>query len=156
MTREHRCVKGKPSTEQGLRRLHKQWNAIQEEELEVQLFYRTKRHVQLTEVGEIFLEEARQTLAQAARAREMAQKAGRGELGRLAIGFVGSAVSETLPLLSVRFRERFPDVELTLRELTTSQQIRALREGCISPLLFTSRWHWPGPKMLHHPHCRLF
>jgi DNA-binding transcriptional LysR family regulator len=102
-----------------------------EEELEVQLFYRTKRHVQLTEVGEIFLEEARQTLAQAARAREMAQKASRGELGRLAIGFVGSAVSEALPLLLVRFRERFPDVELTLRELTTSQQIRALREGRI-------------------------
>ena len=102
-----------------------------EEELEVQLFYRTKRHVQLTEVGEIFLEEARQTLAQAAHAREMAQKAGRGELGRLAIGFVGSAVSEALPLLLVRFRERFPDVELTLRELTTSQQIRALRDGRI-------------------------
>jgi DNA-binding transcriptional LysR family regulator len=87
--------------------------------------------VRLTEVGEIFLEEARQTLAQAAHAREMVQKASRGELGRLAIGFVGSAVSEALPLLLVRFRERFPGVELTLRELTTSQQIRALRDGRI-------------------------
>jgi DNA-binding transcriptional LysR family regulator len=102
-----------------------------EEELEVQLFFRTKRHVQLTAAGEIFLEEARQTLVQAARAREMAQKASRGELGRLAIGFVGSAISEALPLLLLPFRERFPDIELTLRELTTSQQIRALRDGRI-------------------------
>jgi DNA-binding transcriptional LysR family regulator len=36
-----------------------------EEELSVQLFYRTKRNVQLTEVGQLFLEEARQILTQA-------------------------------------------------------------------------------------------
>ncbi len=102
-----------------------------EEELGVQLFYRTKRHVELTEVGQVFLQEARQTLAKAEQAVIAAQRAGRGELGRLVVGFVGSAVYEILPVTLRNFHERFPDVELHLRELTTAQQVRALRDGRI-------------------------
>ncbi|HLZ61903.1 MAG TPA: LysR family transcriptional regulator [Ktedonosporobacter sp.] len=102
-----------------------------EDELEVQLFYRTKRHVQLTEVGQVFLQEARQTLAQAEQAINVARRASRGELGRLAIGFVGSATYEILPLLIRRFHDQYPDVELQLREFTTSQQVRALLNGHI-------------------------
>lgn len=102
-----------------------------EEELGVQLFYRTKRHVELTEVGQVFLQEARRTLAQAEQAVVAAQRAGRGELGRLVVSFVGSAVYEILPVTLRNFHERFPDVELHLRELTTAQQVRALRDGRI-------------------------
>lgn len=102
-----------------------------EEEMGAQLFQRNKRHVQLTEVGEVLLREARQTLIQAEQAIEATQKASRGEIGRLAIGFVGSATGEILPRLIRRFRERFPEVELLLREMTTAQQVRALRDGRI-------------------------
>src|SRR5215218_6549383 len=63
-----------------------------ERELGVQLFERTKRRVQLTPAGALLLDEARRTLAQAARAVDVAQRAGRGEAGSLGIGFVGSAV----------------------------------------------------------------
>ncbi|MBV9229224.1 MAG: LysR family transcriptional regulator, partial [Chloroflexi bacterium] len=102
-----------------------------EDELGVQLFYRTKRHVQLTEAGHVFLQEARQTLIQAEQAIVAARRAGRGELGRLAIGFVGSATSDILPTLIRGFQERYPEVELLLRELTTAQQVRALQDGRI-------------------------
>ncbi|GCE05670.1 LysR family transcriptional regulator [Dictyobacter aurantiacus] len=102
-----------------------------EQELGVQLFYRTKRQVQLTEAGELFLPEARLTLAQAEQAMQTARKAGRGEVGRLMLGFVGSATSELLPELIRQFRRQFPEVELQLRELTTAQQVRALHDGRI-------------------------
>jgi DNA-binding transcriptional LysR family regulator len=99
-----------------------------EDELGVQLFYRTKRHVQITEAGYVFLQEARQTLTQAEQAIAAARKASRGELGRLVIGFVGSATSDILPTLIRAFHERYPEVELHLRELTTAQQLRAFRD----------------------------
>ncbi|WP_242055687.1 LysR family substrate-binding domain-containing protein [Nostoc flagelliforme] len=52
--------------------------------------------------------------------------AGRGEVGRLAIGFVGSAMYTVLPDILSVFREQFPAVELRLHELTTQEQIQAL------------------------------
>jgi DNA-binding transcriptional LysR family regulator len=79
-----------------------------EEELGVQLFQRTKRSVQLTDSGIVFLEEARLTLAQAERAMVAAQRASRGEIGRLVIGFVGSASYSILPAILRAFRESFP------------------------------------------------
>ncbi|WNG59505.1 LysR family transcriptional regulator [Archangium gephyra] len=58
-----------------------------EEELGTRLLERTRRHVELTEAGRLFLEEARRTLEQAERAARVAKRAGQGELGRLGIGY---------------------------------------------------------------------
>src|SRR5919199_1300588 len=55
------------------------------------LFSRAKKRVQLTHAGRAFLPEARLTLAQAERARRAAQRAARGEVGRLRVGFVEAA-----------------------------------------------------------------
>ncbi len=73
-----------------------------EDELGVKLFERTKRQVQLTEAGKVFLERSYLVLAQLEQAIEVTQRMGRGEVGRLAIGFVGSATYTVLPdILSV-------------------------------------------------------
>ena len=102
-----------------------------EDDLGVQLFDRSGRRVTLTSAGLEFLREARATLEQAERARRAAVRAHRGEVGRLALGFVGSAVHELLPRLVRAFREMRPDVELDLRALYTPAQARALQEGRI-------------------------
>lgn len=99
-----------------------------EDELGVQLFQRTKRHVELTEAGQAFLSEARLTLAQAEHAIEVARRAGRGETGRLAVGFVGTTTYEVLPIIIRAFQQSYPDVELILHELTTAQQVQALHD----------------------------
>ncbi|BAZ10771.1 LysR family transcriptional regulator [Calothrix sp. NIES-4071] len=97
-----------------------------EEELGVQLFYRTKRSVQLTEVGRLFLEEARQVLTQADQAVQIIQRASFGEVGRLALGFVGSATYSILPDALKTFRKRFPRIILSLHEMTTAEAVQAL------------------------------
>jgi DNA-binding transcriptional LysR family regulator len=102
-----------------------------EHELGVQLFNRTRRRVELTPAGRAFLEHARQILAQTERAKRIAQRAGRGEIGRLAIGFASSADLDILPRVLRAWHERFPDVEVELQALLTGAQLDALRRGRI-------------------------
>ncbi|MBR8837637.1 MAG: LysR family transcriptional regulator [Stigonema ocellatum SAG 48.90 = DSM 106950] len=99
-----------------------------EEELGVLLFHRTKRRVQLTEPGKAFLGEVRQILQKADHAVEVARLVAKGESGRLKVGFSGFATYSILPKVLRIFRERFPQVELELEEMTTSAQVQALQD----------------------------
>jgi DNA-binding transcriptional LysR family regulator len=109
-----------PPLSQQIRRL--------EEELGVQLFQRSHRRVSLTGAGRVLLEEARRTLEQARRAVLATQRAGRGEEGRLAIGFISSAPYSVLPEILRKYHQRYPDVQLSLHELATDAQVRSLNE----------------------------
>ncbi|MGH9837458.1 MAG: LysR family transcriptional regulator [Blastocatellia bacterium] len=100
-----------------------------EKEIGVKLFERTKRKVELTAAGRALLDEARLILTHAERAVRTAQRAARGKIGRLAVGFVMSATCSVLPEILQVFRARFPAVELVLQETTTGEGIAALQEG---------------------------
>lgn len=102
-----------------------------EDEIGVKLFKRTKRSVSLTHAGETFLKEARQALELSERAVRSARRADRGEIGRLVVSFVGSATYSFLPYALRFFRNRFPHVELVLLELTTYEQLDALRRKAV-------------------------
>jgi len=115
-----------------------------EDELGVKLFERTKRYVQLTEAGKVFLERSYLVLAQLEQAIEVTQRIGRGEVGRVAIGFVDSATYTVLPDILKVFREQFPAVELRLHELTTAQQIHALHHNQIDVGVVRSAIIEPG------------
>ncbi|WP_343610236.1 LysR substrate-binding domain-containing protein [Novosphingobium sp.] len=99
-----------------------------EDELGVRLFERSSRRVQITEAGRLFEPEARRTLAQADHARMVARMALHGQRGRLRISFTSSGpyvarLSETLH----DYRRHYPEVELTVRELGTFDQVEMLR-----------------------------
>jgi DNA-binding transcriptional LysR family regulator len=103
-----------------------------EEELGVRLFDRTSRKVALTEPGRLFLAEARLTLSHADHAVDIAKRAGRGDLGRLAIGFNPSApfIPEVARAM-FDFRQRFPEIDIELSDLAPGAQIPALARGDI-------------------------
>ncbi len=103
-----------------------------ERELGVPLLERTSRRVRLTAAGESLLADARRVLAGVESAALSAQRAARGEVGTLSIGFVASATYEILPDVLRRFRERHPEVALLLSELNAAEQAQALREGAIN------------------------
>ncbi|WP_338452793.1 LysR family transcriptional regulator [Niallia oryzisoli] len=99
-----------------------------ERELGVKLFERSKRHVGLTNAGKVFLQEVRQILPQLEQAKAAALRAQMGMLGRLVIGFVGSATFDILPIIVREFQEQFPNVDLVLREMATPMQIEAFHK----------------------------
>jgi DNA-binding transcriptional LysR family regulator len=102
-----------------------------EDELGLKLFSRTNRTAQLTPEGEVFYAEAVRTLAQAESAINTARRAAKGEIGKLSIGFLGSEAYAFLPELVRTFKSQYPDVKLTLQELTPLQQETAFERGAI-------------------------
>lgn len=102
-----------------------------ERELGVLLFARTSRRVQLTPAGEVFLDEARRTLAGLEAGADAARRAARGETGWLGIGFAASATYDLLPTVLHDFRAAYPEVQLSLRELNAAEQAHALRDKSI-------------------------
>lgn len=100
-----------------------------ERELKAALFLRTKRSVALTEAGRVLLEEARVILRRVAEAERLVQEAASGTIGVLRAGFVLSASYSLLPFAIRDFRSRYPGVELTLREVSPSEQVRRLTSG---------------------------
>jgi DNA-binding transcriptional LysR family regulator len=103
-----------------------------EAELGVRLFQRTSRRVELTQAGQVLLDEARVILQRLHEARLRTAEAGRGELGTLDIGFITPVVYSVLPDLLRQFRARFPGVRLTLREATGDVQLDELLRGALS------------------------
>ncbi|WP_262266111.1 LysR substrate-binding domain-containing protein [Microvirga yunnanensis] len=101
-----------------------------EDTLGVRLLSRTNRVVTLTEAGRLFLKEARRTLEQAQHAAVVARRAGRGEIGRIEIGYsADTSYSGVLSGTLREYRRRVPDVELGLHELHPSTQVAHLLEG---------------------------
>ncbi|MCX4965570.1 LysR substrate-binding domain-containing protein [Streptomyces sp. NBC_00654] len=85
-----------------------------EKELGVQLFRRNTRSVRLTSAGESFLEPVRTVLDDLGTAVRAARSAGRGEYGRVTIGFAGASSHETLPRLTRAVRAAHPGLELVM------------------------------------------
>ncbi|MCM2410947.1 MULTISPECIES: LysR family transcriptional regulator [unclassified Streptomyces] len=85
-----------------------------EKELGVQLFERNTRSVRLTSAGESFLQPVRTVLDDLDLAVRAAKAAGRGEYGRVSIGFAGASSHETLPLLTRAVRAAHPGIELVM------------------------------------------
>ncbi|UCD68370.1 MAG: LysR family transcriptional regulator [Betaproteobacteria bacterium] len=102
-----------------------------EDELGVILLRRTRRHVSLTCAGRAFLQDAKQILERTDQAILTARRAGRGEIGELAVGFISVADYNLLPLVLREFRRQYPMVTLSLKESTTDAQISDLTEGRI-------------------------
>jgi|ERR1035437_6371660 DNA-binding transcriptional LysR family regulator len=98
-----------------------------EAELGVVLLTRSTRKVELTPAGQRYLERARAILAAVDGAGAEAIRVAAGELGRLAIGFTGSATYELLPSLARVLRNEFPGIDLDLHgEMLTPDQVDAL------------------------------
>jgi DNA-binding transcriptional LysR family regulator len=102
-----------------------------EAELGLTLIRRGTRPVQLTEAGRVLFEQAVQILERTEELRAMASRLRAAQTRRLSIGFVGSALYGDLPALIRRFRAMRPEVDVSLLEMTTLEQLAALKEGRI-------------------------
>ena len=102
-----------------------------EEELGVALIQRSSRPAFLTEAGRLLYEQAIQVLDRVDEIRGMMRRLREAHRGRFGVGFVGSTLYGKLPEVIRRFRAVRPNVEVVLTELTSLEQVAALKEGRI-------------------------
>src|ERR1700709_2817668 len=100
-----------------------------EAELGVELLARTRRSVELTDAGRTLLRDARTLLERREQAIVAVRRAAQGQSGTLRVGFVGPVTYSILRTVVRAYRAEFPDVDLTLHELTSVEQIEWLFAG---------------------------
>jgi DNA-binding transcriptional LysR family regulator len=99
-----------------------------ERELQATLLQRTKRRVELTAAGRLFLAEARDIVARADRAAVIARRMGQVDSHRLRVG-VGYCMDQSdVAAAAGRYHARHPDVQVELRTMSVPSQIAALRD----------------------------
>jgi LysR family hca operon transcriptional activator len=96
------------------------------------LFHRDTRHLELTEAGRVFLEEARAILRYMDHAIALARQAAHAEAGHIMIGFLPGAEAKIFPYILPTLRHRCPNLQVSLRSLATPEQIVALQNHLIN------------------------
>src|SRR5262252_6449687 len=99
--------------------------------IDATLLERTSRSVRLTPAGRSFLPEARRILKLAESASQVARRIAMGKTGSLKIGFTAAAAYGFLPDLIAACRARLPEVDFSLKEMVSGDQLEALASGQI-------------------------
>lgn len=102
-----------------------------EKELGVLLFDRSKRPVELTPAGRLLHDQCARILASVEQLRSSVQHLREGARGLFTVGVVGSIMQGMMSAVIRRFRAQMPELEVELVELTTIEQVAALKEGRI-------------------------
>jgi len=102
-----------------------------EEEVGVRLLERNRRKTTLTAAGLAFRDDAAAAVSQLDQAIRRARLAAHGKLGLLRVGFISTAGNEIVPNIVRQFRDSNPEVEFSLRNILTTDQIQMLGAGSL-------------------------
>lgn len=122
-TAAEKCFVTQPTLSMMIRKL--------EEELDVQIFDRSRQPVVPTEAGEQIIAQARAVLSEAGRMKELVSEL-RGEItGEVKIGVIPTIAPYLLPLFLPAFLKQFPSVRVRVLENTTEQIIEKLKHNAL-------------------------
>jgi DNA-binding transcriptional LysR family regulator len=102
-----------------------------EEELGLALFERSAKSLRLTEAGRVFLEEACAVLRRADEAVAAVRAVALGTRGELHVAYAPSLTVQILPRALRRFQAEFPNVRVSLHDLSTEEMLAGLRDGTL-------------------------
>ena len=108
-----------PSLSQQIRQL--------ERELETELFDRSVRPIRLTNAGRLLHGNASNIVTEAEETAREVRRAGRGEVGRLRVGYSYGGLYDLVLALLRRLREAWPDTNMVIHQLAEREQLPALR-----------------------------
>jgi len=100
-----------------------------EDELGVTLFRRSKRQVEITRAGEVFLSAAREILLKVKQSSAAALHAESGEAGTIRLSFIPTASFHILPRLLDKIRTALPLVNVELKEAPEALQVPGIQSG---------------------------
>ena len=101
-----------------------------EEELDVQIFIRTNP-VTTTETGQIVVEQAKKILSEAHAMQQLIHQEKNIVAGTLKIGIIPTLAPYLLPQFIQAFIKRYPQVHISLHDLTTEHIVRQLKNGTL-------------------------
>lgn len=102
-----------------------------EDELDVQIFDRTKKPIELTETGRKIVNQARNIVNESDRIQDIVDQ-DKGYIGgEFKLGVIPTVMPTLLPMFLVNFINRYPKVKLRIEELTTERIIEKLQDGTI-------------------------
>jgi len=104
---------------------------ILEQALKVKLFERSRRGARLTPTGAAILPAVRKFADQLERLELAVEEALSGHQGMLTIGAISSAMFDVLPGALERFKQDYPQVTVSVREIDSVEAVPALESGDI-------------------------
>ena len=102
-----------------------------EDELNVQIFNRSKKPIELTDIGEKVVEQAKIIVHESTRITDIVHQHKGFVGGEFKLGIIPTVMPTLLPMFLHNFTKKYPKVKLIIEELTTEEIIRKLLDGHI-------------------------
>jgi LysR family hydrogen peroxide-inducible transcriptional activator len=100
-----------------------------EEELNIQIFDRTKKPIQLTEIGQKIVNQAKNIVNEADRMKDIVEQQKGFIGGEFKLGIIPTVMPTLLPMFLNAFVKKYPKVKLIIEELNTDDIIMRLKNG---------------------------
>jgi LysR family transcriptional regulator, hydrogen peroxide-inducible genes activator len=102
-----------------------------EEELSIQIFDRTKKPIQLTDIGQKIVSQAKNIVIEADRIQDIVEQQKGFIGGEFRLGIIPTIMPTLLPLFLNNFIKKYPKVKLIIEELNTNEIITRLNNGTL-------------------------
>ncbi len=100
-----------------------------EEELDIQIFDRSKKPISLTEIGEKIVTQAKNIVNEAGRIKDIVDQQKGYIGGEFRVGIIPTVMPTLLPMFLNNFIKKYPKVSLIIEEQTTEEIIKRLKNG---------------------------
>ena len=100
-----------------------------EDELSIQIFDRTKKPIQLTDIGQKIVNQAKNIVNEADRIQDIVEQQKGFIGGEFRLGIIPTIMPTLLPMFLNNFIKKYPKVKLIIEELNTEEIITKLNNG---------------------------
>ena len=100
-----------------------------EDQLEIQIFDRSKKPIELTEVGRKIVLQSKNIVNEADRINDIVDQQKGFIGGEFKIGIIPTVMPTLLPMFLKTFIKRYPKIKLKIEELTTEEIIQRIKDG---------------------------
>ena len=112
-----------------------------EEELEIQIFDRTKKPIQLTEIGQKIVNQSKNIVNEADRIQDIVDQQKGFIGGEFRLGIIPTVMPTLLPMFLNNFVKKYPKVKLIIEELNTEDIIFKLKNGHLDAAIAATPLH---------------
>jgi LysR family hydrogen peroxide-inducible transcriptional activator len=109
-----------------------------EDQLDIQIFDRSKKPIELTEIGKKIVSQAKNIVNEADRIKDIVDQQKGFIGGEFRIGIIPTIMPTLLPMFLKTFIKRYPKVKLKIEELTTDEIIQRINDGHLDAAIATT------------------